>query len=166
MDRIIQAMEAVNGYLDKVEGRKGFVFDDPAFDELLHVYGVAYFSAAIAAVRGLDSKLAFVIGLFHDTGRISGNHLDLSHGPRGAEIVRKLLGNSGRFSNGELDIICLAVQNHSNKRDIGSQYEEIVKDADVIERVFLMKDKCENSKKKKKRLKNTLEELGLKLSSK
>lgn len=166
MDRIFETMGLLNSYLDKMEGRKGLVFDDPTFDEMMHVYGTAYLCAAIAAARGLNPKLAFIIGLLHDTGRIPTDIGDGGHGPKGAELVRKLLGDTGRFTGDELDIICRAIHNHSNKKDIGTEYEEVVKDADVVERIFIMKDRYESNKKKRKRLKSTLSELGIKLSVK
>ena len=166
MDRIIEVVEILNRVLDKYESNTASASKDELLEEMLHVYGTAYFSAAIASVRGLDPKLAFVIGLMHDTGRFAGNMDDGKHGPVGAVKVKKLLGDMKRFTDEELEIISCAIHNHSNKKDIGTEYEEIIKDADVLERLFLAKETYVGNKKRRKRLKNALEQLGLKLFQK
>ncbi|TYQ14590.1 UNVERIFIED_CONTAM: HD domain-containing protein [Acetivibrio alkalicellulosi] len=159
MDRIKKIMEIMNTHLIKITGEG----EESGFNEMLHIYGTAYISAAIAAARGLDQELAFIAGLLHDTGRIVDNIHNGGHGPMGAETAIKLLNEIGEFSKEEIEIISCAIRNHSNKKDIGTEYDEIVKDADVLERLFIMKDKYEDNKKKKKRLKNTLRQLELKL---
>jgi|LSQX01.3.fsa_nt_gb uncharacterized protein len=166
MDRIFEAMGIMNKYIEGIEDKTDVDFEDSQLGTMLHIYGTAYIAAAIAAARNLDPKLAFVIGLMHDTGKIDRTIYDGGHGQKGAEIVSKLLGNTGKFTQDEIDVIFLAIQNHSNKKDIGTEYEEVIKDADVVERIFLMKDKCENSKKKRKRLKTTLHQLGVKFYKK
>jgi uncharacterized protein len=47
--------------------------------------------------------------------------------------VQKFLKELGIFSDEEIDIISIAVKNHSNKAEVGGPIEEIVKDADVID---------------------------------
>lgn len=166
MNRIIESVKILNGYLEGLDDDKLDLFEGSLMAEMLHGYGTAYLSAAIASARGLKPRLAFIIGLMHDTARIVDNGQEGTHAEKGAEIVKKLLGETGKFNSEELDIVYSAIYNHSNKKDIGSEYEEVIKDADVLERLFLMKDTCENSKKKRKRLKTSLEELGLKLYKK
>ena len=46
--------------------------------------------------------------------------------------MKELLKRDGRFTDEEIEIIAIAVKNHSKKSEIGSPIEEIVKDADVL----------------------------------
>lgn len=165
MNRIFAVMKIINEYLERLRDEHDFS-EGSQMGETMHVYGTAYISAAIAHERGLDSELAFIIGLMHDIGRIEGNPDGENHGRKGAELARKILAQTGMFSMEEIDTIYLAVYNHSNKKDEGSGYEEVIKDADVVERIFSDKETYKSSKKKRKRQKASLEQLGLKLYSK
>lgn len=166
MDRILEIFGIINKHLDKIDRKKNYLFEDTTFGEMLHAYGTAYISAAISVNRGLDPKLAFIIGLLHDSGRIIDGVNDGRHGAVGAKRVKEILESQGDYTKEELDIIFKAIENHSNKKDIGDPYDEIVKDADIIERIFIMKERYEKNKKKRKRLKGALGELGLKLTIK
>lgn len=161
MNRIFAVMKIINEYLERLPDHD--LSEGSQKGEMMHAYGTAYISAAIAQERGLDPELAFIIGLMHDAGRIEGNPDGENHGSKGAEIADKVLAEMGMFSKEEIETIFLAIYNHSNKKDEGSGYEEVIKDADVVERIFLDKETYKSSKKKRKRLKASLEELGLKL---
>lgn len=46
--------------------------------------------------------------------------------------VRAMLNEMAITSDEETEIICSAVYNHSDKNKIGSPFDEIIKDADVL----------------------------------
>ena len=54
--------------LDQMKPRGGFAFADGSFDERMHAHGVAYFCVMLAMKRGLNTKLAYCMGLLHDWG--------------------------------------------------------------------------------------------------
>ncbi|NLD47489.1 MAG: HD domain-containing protein, partial [Clostridiaceae bacterium] len=160
-----EVMKILNEYLERLDDAPDFS-EGSQMGEMTHAYGTAYISAAIAQERGLNPELAFIIGLMHDAGRIAGNLEGEDHGKKGAELTETLLARTGKFSKEETDTIFLAIYNHSNKKDEGSGYEEVIKDADVVERILITKETYKSSKKKRKRLKASLEQLGLKLKEK
>jgi hypothetical protein len=161
MDRVIIIAKLINEHLARLTGRRGFVFPDVAFDEFVHTHGAAYFAAMLAVRRGLDPELACIIGLLHDCGRIIGNVLDKSHGEAGAELAPKLLRKTGLFSEAEIRTICEAVRTHPQKKKTGLVYQELIKDADLVERRFSMNDRFADKPHKAARLKQALKELGL-----
>lgn len=158
MDRILEVIGTVNSYLSKAKERNEKFF----LKEMLHTYGVGYLSAAIALSRGLNAELAFIIGVLHDIGKADGVS-DSNHSFAGAQIARNLLTSLGSFTNNEVEIICNAIYNHPNKKIMGPDYDEVIKDADIIEKLFTDKEKYKDKRKKRKRLKNTLREFELKL---
>ncbi|HHT21590.1 MAG TPA: HD domain-containing protein [Tissierellia bacterium] len=108
-----------------------------------HLEGVAEASAELARRRGLESELAEIAGLLHDIAR----SLDPSaqkHGPRGAELAREWLEDSGEFTAEEIEQITTAIHYHSKKRLVHSPFDEVLKDGDVYDHVlsglFLSKD--------------------------
>lgn len=153
-------------YLDKnllLLNDTGFVFDDAGFDEMIHSYGVAYFCASLAYRRGLDAELAFVIGLLHDIGRIVGDDYTKAHGATGAVISEKFLNDSGLFDKNEIELVISALQHHSKKKKIHQPYDEILKDADLLERLFFDNDVNKLNTIKRARVEKELVMLGLKL---
>jgi len=68
----------------------------------------------------------------HDYGRIitgkQANHAEVGYDP-----VMDFLRETGLFSEEEVEEIGLSVKNHSNKSEVGTPLEEIVKDADVLD---------------------------------
>lgn len=158
MDRVLGVISAVNDYFKKVKLKGG----DSSLNELLHTYGVGYLSASIASARGLNQEIAFIAGVLHDVGKIAGAS-NKNHNLKGVQIARNLLIGLNSFTSDEIKIICSAIYNHSNKKSIGFDYDEVIKDADIIEKLFTEKEKYEDKKNKRKRLKNALRELEIKL---
>ena len=86
----------------------------------------------LALERGADAELAACAAAIHDIGRIvTGRQKD--HAANGEAPAKKLLTDSGLFSEDEIALIVAAVRNHSSKTVVGTPIEEIVKDADVID---------------------------------
>lgn len=103
--------------------------------EIVHAVGTARLTQLIAAKRGLDIEIAFILGILHDYGRIiTGTKKD--HARIGSTYVRDVLASSGRFSKEETEEIVKAVANHSLKDQIGGPLEELIKDADVLDSYF------------------------------
>ena len=162
MDRIKCVMEYLNKYLSRLNGM-GFVFNDGSFDEMLHSYGVAYFCAAAAYSKDLDPELAYIIGLLHDVGRIIGDDYTKSHGSAGAVLAEEFLDGSGLFDSEEIKIICRSISKHSKKGKSHGPYDEILKDADLIERIFFMGDIRAKGTNKRHRLDQQLGRFGLEI---
>ena len=163
MHRFREIMNYINGYLEDLQDSGETPIGDIRLDEMLHSYGTAYFAAVNALERGLNPKLAYVIGLLHDIGRIADGIHDKEHGAQGAVRIGEYLQSSELFSQEEIELICEAVQGHSNKKEKGSDYEECIKDADVLERLFVENERYDHSPTKRKRLEDTLAEQGLQL---
>ncbi|MDP3386534.1 MAG: HD domain-containing protein [Eubacteriales bacterium] len=164
MERVKFVMEILDKNLMMVNDT-GYVFDDGSFDETIHCYGVAYFCAAAAYRRGLDAELGFIIGLLHDLGRISNDDYTEGHGPTGAIMTQKLLADSGLFDEKEIEIIANSISRHSKKKKIDGPYEEALKDADLLERVFFMGDRGKSESKKRERISHLLDDFGLSIKN-
>ena len=108
-----------------------------------HLAGVAEAAAELARRRGLNAELAEIAGWLHDIARALDPRAE-KHGPRGAELAREWLSETGRFEESEIDTICRAIYYHSKKRLIHSPFDEVLKDGDVYDHVvsglFLDKD--------------------------
>ncbi len=136
MERLVYIRNYVDSLIEKITVSPNKDIISIKRNELTHSYGVSMLCQILACKRGLNIELAAIIGHLHDLGRILFNLLDDSHGKIGAEEAFKLLKNSKKFSVDEIEIICNAIRNHMYKSEIGSPYEEIIKDADILERYY------------------------------
>lgn len=102
------------------EQRLGFV----------HLYGVAQACDLIARKRGLNQEIAVMAGMLHDIYRYK-HEYTLDHGQQSALLARGLLLNIA--DENEIDIICTAISNHSEKTRVDDDYSELLKDADVFQ---------------------------------
>jgi len=80
------------------------------------------------------------------------------HVQNGAEAVRLIIRDIGIFTKKEQKIILDAIFHHSNKNIINDVYDEIVKDADVLQHYFynVFKRVHENEATRLKRIINEL----------
>ena len=100
--------------------------------ERVHVASCARLGYLMAQARGVDPELASCACAVHDYGRIiTGKQKD--HAEAGYLPVKEFLRSAGLFSDEEIEVIALAVKNHSRKSEVGTSIEEIAKDADVID---------------------------------
>jgi len=105
----------------------------PSLDwERIHMISCAKVGYLLAEERGLDPVLSACACAVHDFGRILTGSQE-NHGQAGFLPVRQFLLETGLFSKGEIDMISLAVANHSKKGEVGTPLEELVKDADLID---------------------------------
>ena len=101
--------------------------------ELMHSSTCKAFMHVLAEKRGLSHEIARVAGAVHDFYVIqTGRYRD--HAKLGAPMVRRLLSDSGDFSDTEIELIARMVECHSDK-DVYSDepYVELTKDADVFD---------------------------------
>ena len=100
--------------------------------EKVHAVGSGKIGYLLGLQRGLDPDLASIVATCHDYGRIVTGKQE-GHAEAGYEPVRKFLAETGLLSDEEVEIVAKATKNHSRKSEIGTAYEEIAKDADVLD---------------------------------
>lgn len=97
-----------------------------------HLFGVAQGCSMIAMKRGVNVELATVAGLLHDIATYT--TMDgTRHAHRGAVMAREILGEMAMFSPEEVDMVCSAIHNHSDKSNVHAPMDEVLKDADVLQ---------------------------------
>lgn len=127
-----------------------------------HTGGVALLCALLAKKRGLDGELAYICGLLHDVYPPKGGKR-VFHAINGAEMVRVAFKYQlkGLFTDEEQMLIRSAIFHHSDKAHVHDAYDEILKDADLLQH-WLWEFK--NEKYLSKRTVNVQKELGLPVS--
>ncbi|MCK5826882.1 HD domain-containing protein [Candidatus Bipolaricaulota bacterium] len=98
----------------------------------VHLYGVSATAVLLAHLRGLDKEIAGVAKILHDLATYRSEDSD-NHGPRSATLAFEILGNLGTFTKAEISIIHSAISQHSNKAEFSGRYDELLKDADVLQ---------------------------------
>lgn len=121
--------------------------------------GVASFASMLAKKRGQNQELAAIIGLLHNyyfyrTG------ISLFPGPNSAESVRPLIRDMNIFTKEEQITILKAIFYHDDRGKVHGPYEEIVKDAYVLQMYFQNTKRC-LSLQDASRLRNVLHELAI-----
>lgn len=110
---------------DKETARCGFV----------HLYGVGQACALIALRRGHDrayAELAEIAGMLHDFSTYEDNTRE-EHERRSSERARNILTQTGAFTEAEVDRVCQAIIRHGDKKNVHGEFDEILKDADVLQ---------------------------------
>lgn len=98
----------------------------------VHLYGVAQFCTLIALKRGENVELATMAGMLHDI--YSYAKLDTNdHAYKGSILAKEILNLLHVTNDGETKIICDAIKVHSCKETVHSSFDEILKDADVLQ---------------------------------
>jgi len=101
----------------------------------LHLYGVSQFASMLAQKRGLDPDIASIAGMLHDFYSYKTNIFEF-HAHNGAEAVRPIIRDLGIFEKDEQKTILSAIFYHSDKSSINDAYDEVVKDADVLQHYY------------------------------
>jgi len=126
----------------------------------LHIYGVSQLCALLASRRGLDVELGIIAGLLHDIYRykaMTGHE----HAHKGAAMAREILQKSDCFSKEEIEAVTGAIYFHSDKKERHLPLDEVLKDADVLQRV-LYDPSYQTGTWEKARMERLREELGMK----
>ena len=98
----------------------------------LHLYGVSQACAMIALKRNQDVELATMVGMLHDLHSYKAMNTE-NHAEHGAVLARQILGELSLTTDNETDLICSAIHNHSSKATTHSAFDEVLKDADVLQ---------------------------------
>lgn len=93
----------------------------------IHLYGVAQSCALIALRRGENAELATMAGMLYDIY----SYAKMAH--KGAVMAKEILTSLKITNEAETKIICDAIYTHSEKELVHSKFNEILKDADVLQ---------------------------------
>lgn len=124
-----------------------------------HLYGVSTLCSLLALKRGLNVELCEVSGMLHDISNYKIGYNN-EHARLGSIEARKILNDMNCFSEEEIDTICNSIFSHSNKQDIGNVYEELLKDADVLQH-YLYNTSFPVKENEKDRLEKLFIEIGI-----
>jgi HD superfamily phosphodiesterase len=127
----------------------------------LHLYGVSQTCAFIALKRNLDVELATMVGMLHYLNSYKAMNTE-NHAEHGAVLARQILEELSLTTENETDLICSAIRNHSSKATNHSAFDEVLKDADVLQH-YLYNPLFPVMEHEKCRLQNLLNEFGIKL---
>lgn len=101
----------------------------------VHLYGVGMAAAMIALKRGHDrayAELAEIAGMLHDYISYQGRD-GVNHAHECEPVIREILMETKEFTKDEIEMICTAVYKHSDKKVVDGEFDEILKDADVMQ---------------------------------
>lgn len=123
-------LEKVREYVDEIimnqenlrKKRSGFV----------HLYGVSTMCTILAKKRNLNVEICSICGMLHDIYKYR-TLSSVDHGKLGSIDARKILTELNCFTKEEIDVICSTVYHHSDKDVIDGPYDELLKDADVLQ---------------------------------
>ena len=104
-----------------------------------HMFGVAKFCTLLAIKRNLNIELATTCGMLHDIYYMTGGSSD-DHAAKGAQQAKTILKEMMIYSDDEIRIITTAISQHSDKKAIHSVYDELLKDADVMDHCLYNND--------------------------
>ena len=115
----------------------------------------------LAKKRGFDPEVAAMAGVLHDLHAYKTGSYD-EHEHKGAELAREILEELELTSPEETDMICSAIYHHGDKLVVDGEFDELLKDADVISHT--LNDPTKDIKDKEKaRFENLCKEFGMKL---
>ncbi|MDB5084351.1 MAG: hypothetical protein JWN30_1237 [Bacilli bacterium] len=125
----------------------------------VQLYGASGFAAMLAAKRGLNQEIAAIAGLMHDYYAFKTGITEFND-QNSAEAVRPIVRDLGIFTNDERKTILCAIFHQTELGSIHDDYDELIKDAVVVQRYFYNVGKKVPSKEAW-RVKNALRELAL-----
>lgn len=102
---------------------------------IVHLYGVAQSCVLLAKKRGLDPELAAIMGMLHDIYSYKHGYCP-DHAEKGAVLAGEILRKLGILTEQETDLVCTAIGRHSDKAAVDGLYDELLKDADVMQHRF------------------------------
>lgn len=161
MERQYTRIDSVRQMLDK--NLKEIADEEVKRCAYVHLYGVGQAAAFIAMRRGYSrsyAELAEMAGMLHDYTKYVYNEEE-NHAEKSALCARKILENISHFSEEEIELVCRAIYNHSNKKAEDAPFDEILKDADEMQHYFRnpMEDYC----LQKDRTQKLMNELGIEI---
>jgi len=129
MNRIEKLREYIDDVLQNIKD------EEERRCSYVHLYGVAQSCAMIASRRGINAELATMAGMLHDFYLYKNyeNQDFTDHGRRGSIFVRAILDDLKLTTEEETNIICCGIANHCDKDKVDLDFDEVIKDADVIQ---------------------------------
>lgn len=113
--------------------RDQFACDWNGYHAIAHWERVCQNGIEIARhTRGADPEVVELFALFHDAGRVNEDE-DPDHGPRGADLARRLRGYYFDCSRSQLEQLCFASQFHSDGLTEGDPTVRACWDADRLD---------------------------------
>ena len=126
-----------------------------------HIYGISKFCTLLALKRNLDAELAATCGMLHDVYYM----IDISgkdHAEKGSKLAKEILNKIGQYSDEEIKLITTAIANHGRKLYVDDVYDELLKDADVLDHC-LTDNSAPVAEWEVERYNNLLDEFGVKI---
>ena len=103
----------------------------------VHLYSVSQACVLLAMKRHENVELAAIAGLLHDIYAYkTGARADHAH--QGAVLAKEIMQETGLFSEEEIDMISHAIYRHSDKDEVDSPFDEVLKDADALQHFLIM----------------------------
>ena len=130
--RLDSARELIDGIIKSIED------EEAKRGAYVHLYGVGLMASLLAFKRGYDretAELAEIAGMLHDLLKYADPAKDTDdHAYACAGYARtEILDRLDCFSEEEKDLICGGIYHHSDKHVTGTQFEEVIKDADAAQ---------------------------------
>lgn len=123
-------VEKLRTYVDEILSKMSNQDEKKA--AYIHLYGVSNICAMIAMKRKVSTELAMMAGMLHDLHTYKTQSSE-RHAFHGAELARGILKELKIADEFEIDVISNAILHHSNKSDVHTAFDEILKDADVLQ---------------------------------
>jgi uncharacterized protein len=157
MDKIQELKKIVEKHIE-------YINEVERFTAISHLSGVADICAMLSYRRNLDTTLSTASGLLHDLWRYE-TGIEDDHAEHGAELAKEILNDLDIFNKSDIKTITTAIRYHSDKGNEHGDYDELLKDADVIQH-YLVHPEKKYPNSKARRIKNTLRELGINIKVK
>lgn len=161
MERKYTRIDSVRKILDKT--LKEISDEEIKRCAYVHLYGVGQAAAFIAMKRGFSrivAELAETAGMLHDYTKYVYNE-DADHAEKSALCARNILKNISEYSDEDVELICEAICKHSDKKEKGNPFDEILKDADEMQHYF--RNPMEDYFFQKDRIQKLMKELGIEI---
>ena len=134
---MIEVNETSSQRIDSIRDIVNYKFNNIAdrylrTEAFVHTHGVAQAAALIAMKRGQNVELAVIAGLLHDIYRYT-TGISHEHGPNGARLAKQIMNDVDLFTPGEIEQVCGAIYFHSEKKRRHLPFDEVLKDADVMQ---------------------------------
>lgn len=160
MERQYTRIDSVRGILDA--DLKAILDEEVKRCAYVHLYGVGQAAAFIAMKRGFDrqcAELAETAGMLHDYAKYVHNEEE-NHAEKSAICARDILKKIPEYTEEDINFVYEAIYNHSNKKEIGNPFDEILKDADEMQHYF--RNPMEDYWFEKDRIQKLFQEFGIK----
>ena len=134
------------------------VRDVPLYQDVYHLLGTVRCVSLLAAKRNMDKETAVTAMLLHDISRLKDGS-NVNHALKSSAMAEQILKNNGNFTKEEINLITSAIRKHVEKDKIDTDFDELIKDADLLD--GYLNDEKSVSSNLKGRLNKILTEVGL-----